>query len=207
MKKLITILMVITMIMLPATAMAHSTLDEATPAQQSILETSPEHISMTFSTKIESLSNFKLFNSNDEEVAVDNMKVDGAVLSADVIGTLANDEYTVKWSIIGADGHAIKGDYVFEVKAAVVEETDNAATEEEEATEDNVEENAEEQATEEPATETEEEAAEEPTTAPAETNTDSDNATEKKSSNTIYIVGAIIVLVIIGLVIGVRRKK
>ncbi|MFD2116433.1 copper resistance protein CopC [Paenibacillus yanchengensis] len=206
MKKLISLFIII-MIMLPTTAMAHSTLEEATPAQQAILDTSPPSISMSFSTKIESLSNFKLFNSKNEEVAIDNLKVDGAVLSGSVSDTLPNDEYTVKWSIIGADGHAIKGEYIFEVKAA-------EATPAEESTEpvttsntDAVENEEEAPTTNDAADAVEKENELESVNNTSEETTEVPVAEEKKSNSMIFIIGAVIVIVIIGLVIGARRKK
>ena len=195
--KKITWLMLALLLLLPGTALAHSKLESAIPDKESVVEISPESIQMTFNTKIEKLSTFKLFNSSNEQVAVKDISVDGAVLSGAISDLLANDEYTVKWTIIGADGHAVDGQYAFEVKAPVTEQS--TAPEASSQAEASPEPTAEPTIT--PSTEPA--ASAEPTTAP----NDSTNKENSSSNSTIYIVIAAAVIVIGLIVLGTRRKK
>lgn len=111
--------------LVPGVAMAHSTLEEAVPAQDSTVAVSPERIELTFNTKIEKLSNFKLLNAAGEEMDKDKTEFDGMMMSSALPTALPNGIYTVKWTIIGADGHSVEGNYAFTVDApeAVVEPT------------------------------------------------------------------------------------
>ncbi len=196
MKKIVWLMLVL-MLLLPATAMAHSKLETAVPAKESVVEVSPESISMTFNTKIEKLSTFKLFNSADEQQEVKDIAVDGAILTGQIPLALANGEYTVKWTIIGADGHSVNGEYTFEVKAEVVEATPEPS-EEPEASK---------------TAESEVSASPEPSATDSEAPATNDSvgtdkqADEKKSNSALFIIGGVAVIVLIALIVGVRRKK
>jgi methionine-rich copper-binding protein CopC len=120
--------------LVPSVAMAHSKLENAVPAQDSTAAVSPESIEMTFNTKIESLSNFKLLNAAGEVMEKGKTAVDGMTMSAAIPTELPNGIYQVKWTIIGADGHSVEGDYSFTVDVPVetaepTTEPDAAATE------------------------------------------------------------------------------
>ncbi|WP_161601530.1 copper resistance CopC family protein [Paenibacillus luteus] len=106
--------------LVPSVALAHSKLESAVPAQDSTAAVTPERIEMTFNTKIESLSNFKLLNAAGEEMEKGKTEVDGMTMSASVPSVLPNGIYSVKWTIIGADGHSVEGDYSFTVEAPLV---------------------------------------------------------------------------------------
>ena len=196
MKKIVWLVLAL-LVMLPGTALAHSKLENAIPDKESVVEASPQSIQMTFNTKIEKLSTFKLFNSSDEQMNISDIKVDGAVLSGTVPDTLANDEYTVKWTIIGADGHAVDGQYTFEVKSAASEPSN-----EPEATPDT---EASPEPTVEPTTEPSAEptASVQPSAAPDDSSADKDSS----SNSTIYIVIAAAIIVIGLIVLAARRKK
>ncbi|MBD2870404.1 copper resistance CopC family protein [Paenibacillus arenilitoris] len=103
--------------LVPGVAMAHSTLEVAVPAKDATVQASPEKIELTFNTKIEKLSNFKLLNAAGEQIQTGETDVDGATMSGGVPEPLASGVYTVKWTIIGADGHSVEGEYAFTVDA------------------------------------------------------------------------------------------
>lgn len=103
--------------LMPNVAMAHSKLEIAVPAQDATVTTSPQLIDLTFNTKVEKLSNFKLLNAAGEQIATDKAIVDGTKMSGAITEPLTNGIYTVKWTIIGADGHSVEGDYSFSVEA------------------------------------------------------------------------------------------
>jgi methionine-rich copper-binding protein CopC len=122
MKRVLPLILVF-LLLLPGAALAHSRLEQSVPAADSVLDNSPSVIEMTFNTKIEKLSSFKLLDENGEQVETERTEVDNDTLSGKVKEPLGNGTYTVDWTIIGADGHTINGSYAFTVNAAVQEET------------------------------------------------------------------------------------
>lgn len=122
MKRVLPLILVF-LLLLPGAALAHSRLEQSIPAADAVLDNSPPAIEMTFNTKIEKLSNFKLLNENGDQVETERAQVDNDTLSGKVPQTLDNGTYKVEWTIIGADGHTIDGSFAFTVNAAVQEET------------------------------------------------------------------------------------
>lgn len=117
MKKLLIILFAALWV-IPGVASAHSKLETAVPEKDSTVAVSPRSIELTYNTKIENLSNLKLLNEAGEQIATDKAVVDGDTMRAAVPAVLSNGVYTVKWTIIGADGHSVEGEYHFTVRAA-----------------------------------------------------------------------------------------
>jgi methionine-rich copper-binding protein CopC len=117
MKRLIVIMIAALIWALPTTAMAHSKLQSATPAVDAKIDASPQSIEMVFNTKIEKISTFMLFNEAGEQIETGDAKVDGDTMSGILPSPLDNGSYTVKWTIIGADSHAVEGEYSFSVEA------------------------------------------------------------------------------------------
>ncbi|NIK69784.1 MULTISPECIES: copper resistance protein CopC [unclassified Paenibacillus] len=103
--------------LLPGIAMAHSKITVSTPAKEETVTVSPAEISMTFNTDIEKLSQFKLLDESGKQVPTGDIAVHKATMSGSVTEPLKNGAYTVKWTIIGADGHAVDGEYAFTVNA------------------------------------------------------------------------------------------
>ncbi|WP_336776814.1 copper resistance CopC family protein [Paenibacillus sp. MMO-58] len=103
--------------LLPGIAMAHSKITVSTPAKEETVTVSPAEISMTFNTNIEKLSQFKLLDESGNQVPTGDISVSKASMSGLVTEPLKNGAYTVKWTIIGADGHAVDGEYAFTVNA------------------------------------------------------------------------------------------
>lgn len=101
----------------PGVALAHSRLEHAVPAQDATVAVPPERIELTFNTKIEKLSNFKVLNAAGEVIDTDKAEVNGETMSGTVPAVLPNGIYKVKWTIIGADGHSVEGGYAFTVDA------------------------------------------------------------------------------------------
>ncbi|RCW42569.1 copper resistance CopC family protein [Paenibacillus prosopidis] len=103
--------------LVPGIAMAHSKLESAVPSQDVSIAASPERIELTFNTKIEKLSNFKVLNAAGEVMDTERAEVNGETMSGAIASVLPNGIYTVKWTIIGADGHSVEGNYTFTVNA------------------------------------------------------------------------------------------
>lgn len=111
--------------LLPSAALAHSKMENAVPGQDATVTASPERIELTFNTKIEKLSNFKVLDAGGQQLETEKAVVEGEKMSGAVIKPLTNGIYTVKWTIIGADGHSVEGSYTFtvDVPDAAVEPT------------------------------------------------------------------------------------
>lgn len=171
--------------LIPGVASAHSKIDSSTPANDETVTISPATIEMSFNSTIEKISNFKLLNEAGEQVTTGKAVVDGNKMSGDIPENLANGKYTVEWTIIGADGHSIDGNYSFIVEAAAP-----AATATPEATEAPA-------ASETPAEET----------APAAEESGSDSDSSSRSSSTALIVIGAIIVIVAGIWIVRRRKS
>ncbi|MEK3882731.1 copper resistance protein CopC [Paenibacillus sp. PL2-23] len=117
MKRFIMILAAALMLLLPSTAMAHSKLTSAIPAVDSTIDVSPASIDMVFDTRIEKISSFKLYNEGGEQLETGDSVVSNDKMTGSIPSPLTNGLYTVKWTIIGADGHAVEGEYSFTVDA------------------------------------------------------------------------------------------
>ncbi|MFD0962374.1 copper resistance protein CopC [Paenibacillus chungangensis] len=197
MKRLFLLIMVL-MFVVPQAAMAHSKLTEAVPAVNAVIKESPTSIELRFNTKIEKLSTFKLFNEAGEQVEAEEIKVSGDTLKGTVPSSLNNGKYSVNWTIIGADGHAVEGDYSFTVDAPTT------------VTEQPTEEPTEGDATPEPSVEP----TPAPTTLPeadndadnAEVQADSDNTVKPETNYTLFIIIGIVLIAAALLIVLGRRK-
>ncbi len=179
-------------------AFAHTGLKSSTPQNGEVINEELKQITLTFEGKIEQGSTFTVQNANGESIAVNNITITENVLSGDLSSPLENGEYTVDWSIIGADGHLIEDSFAFTVDvpiAETVEEPTGTETPVEEETETevntqtetNVEENEVDQAN------------------PSENTEAAQN--EGNSYILPIIIGALIVIIIISFVFLAKRKK
>lgn len=119
MKKFISICLVL-LFLVPAQVFAHSKMTSSSPANNDVLSESPSIISMDFNTDIASLSTFTLENDQGELIGLHDIVAEAHKLSGIPDSPLANNSYTVKWTIIGADGHTVDGNYSFKVNAPEV---------------------------------------------------------------------------------------
>ncbi|GIQ63270.1 hypothetical protein PACILC2_18380 [Paenibacillus cisolokensis] len=108
---------------LPRTAWGHSALVESSPEANSVVKQPPTEITLTFNTKIEPVSAIVVKREDKTSVALAETKVDGKRIVASLEEPLENGRYTVDWSIIGEDGHAIDGAFAFEVQVPDEAET------------------------------------------------------------------------------------
>ena len=110
-------------------AYAHTGLESSNPANGSSVTEALHEILLTFETKIEETSSFKLVNETNEEVAVNNISIVENTMTGIVDSSIENGSYSIQWKIIGVDGHPIKGEIPFTLNAPVVEDTEEVATE------------------------------------------------------------------------------
>jgi copper resistance protein C len=95
---------------------AHTGMKSASPADGETITGDIQEIKVEFNTAIESGSSMSLLNENGNEIDLDSSQVEEKTLVGKVDEPLQDDHYTVKWRIVGEDGHLIEGDYMFMVQ-------------------------------------------------------------------------------------------
>lgn len=111
---------IIMVLAIPQSVFAHASLEKVTPVPDSHLQSSPKEILLLFNERIENeLYSIKVFNNLGESISDGKTKlnVDQRQLTY-TIPPLRNGNYTVSYSVISADGHPIKGSYIFSVGEA-----------------------------------------------------------------------------------------
>jgi methionine-rich copper-binding protein CopC len=114
MKKYIAI---ICAVMTSMSVFAHTGLTSSVPADNAILMKSPEMIEVTFEDDVRLVS-LLVVNSKEEAIEIDFALIMEAskTFSYD-LPMLAANTYKVSWTIMGEDGHKMKGDFSFMVHA------------------------------------------------------------------------------------------
>ena len=118
-------LIAVSLIALPASA--HTVLTSADPAENSIVDTLPTAISLTFAEELVSIGNSNSISVKDEsgvELASGKPEVSGAVLSIKLSSTAVNGLIKVSYRAVAADGHVITGEYQFTVSPIAIAATD-----------------------------------------------------------------------------------
>lgn len=114
MKKYITILFAAITSM---SAFAHTDLASSVPNNNAMLMESPEEVAVTFEDKVRLVS-LTVSNSKDEPVAIDFApSMEASETFSYSLPVLMPSTYTVSWTIMGDDGHKMKGDFSFMVHA------------------------------------------------------------------------------------------
>lgn len=117
----------------PRAAFAHAVLEEATPAQDSHLQSSPKEITLMFNERLENeFFILKVFDENGEEIGGPKAKlsVNHKQLSLD-LPKLSDGNYTVSYQVVSADGHPVKGSYIFSIGAGFTEKSNTAQIQQE----------------------------------------------------------------------------
>jgi copper transport protein len=107
-------------LVLPSAALAHVTLESAEPATQSRVESPPTEIRLRFNQPVTVTSNAVQVLAPDGTILSGTAQVedDGFVVVAPVSRLIRGLGYTVRWRVIGSDGHSPAGVYTFGVGVA-----------------------------------------------------------------------------------------
>jgi methionine-rich copper-binding protein CopC len=101
------------------TLSAHMAYSKSMPAKDATLSESPAHLQVWFTQDPEPAVSQLTLEGPSGEVALGETTVDDEKsLVADLPATLAPGSYTVKWRSAGDDGHVMRGDFAFSVRAA-----------------------------------------------------------------------------------------
>lgn len=104
---------------LPNAAFGHGTLRSATPGDGAQLLVAPRELRLTFSEPVESAVARLTLTGPDGDVALAPLGLhpdSATVLIAAIRGPLVVGTYTVRWQVVGADGHPVRGEYSFVIE-------------------------------------------------------------------------------------------
>lgn len=101
-----------------ATLSAHMAYSKSMPDQDATLNESPDHVQVWFTQDPEPAVSQLSLEGPGGEIPLGETKVgDEKSLVAAVPAALAPGSYTVKWRSAGDDGHVLRGDIAFSVRA------------------------------------------------------------------------------------------
>jgi len=100
----------------PAQALAHATLEHASPGFRQRLATSPTLVTLSFDQYVKALPGSVQLFSAKHAVSVRRVWTDRFVLKAS-LPRLPKGPYTVRWHALSSDGHVVSGVFTFGVRA------------------------------------------------------------------------------------------
>ncbi|MCC5036916.1 copper resistance protein CopC [Streptomyces sp. WAC 00631] len=100
-------------------ASAHAALRSADPAEDTVLEAAPRHITLTFTEKV-SMTNrtIRVISPSNTQVAKGDprhTRGDGTAIRIGLRDGLPDGTYTVAWHVVSADSHPASGAYTFSI--------------------------------------------------------------------------------------------
>ena len=111
------------LVFLVSPASAHTVLISSSPQKDSVIETLPTTISVTFAEDLVSIGNsnsISVLNENGEEVSQGEVSVSGPTLSKNMIAGDETGLFKVEYRVVAADGHVIEDSFTFTVTTTAV---------------------------------------------------------------------------------------
>lgn len=130
MKKFILFLLC-TLMIVPSIVSAHTSLSSSNPTEGQVVTEGFDQIILNYATTIEELSTMKLMKDGSG-VPLKEIKVENKQMIGTISEPLDNGSYTIQWSIVGEDGHPIKGEINFGVQMEQKESETNTTSPEQE---------------------------------------------------------------------------
>jgi copper transport protein len=110
-------------LLFPSGALAHATMEKASPGFRERLSTSPRTIALRFDQYVKAVPGSVRVYSTTGSVGVDKVRSDGRYLKA-WLPRLPRGGYTVRWHALSGDGHVVSGLFTFGVRARAPAATD-----------------------------------------------------------------------------------
>lgn len=132
MKKII-LFLVCTLLAVPSFVSAHTSLSSSNPSEGQVVTENLEQIILTFATSIEELSTMDMVKDGNK-IPLEGIKVENKQLIGTIAKPLDNGAYIIQWTIVGEDGHPIKGEINFVVQTDQNAIEENPVTPEESKT-------------------------------------------------------------------------
>ncbi len=110
------ILLVVAVSLISTSAYAHSKVNKTVPENGAMLTAIPVHISFQFAKKIR-LTKVEMIHAQDEAVTLDLRDLNGFEKDVSVpLQGMGSGVYHLEWRGLGADGHPMQGEFMFEVQ-------------------------------------------------------------------------------------------
>jgi len=106
---------------------AHTVLVTSSPQANSVIESIPSSISITFAEDLVEIGNsnsISVLDQDGEEISQGDISVSGPTLSKSLIPSDKIGVFTVEYRAVAADGHVIKDQFTFSVEATAVTTSD-----------------------------------------------------------------------------------
>jgi copper transport protein len=125
-RRLVVVAAIVAALVLPATASAHVTLLSSEPVTQSRVDEPPTEVVLRFNGPVTITPNALRVLAPDGSVVSGPPRTEGGghVVVAPVSGITTGQGYTVRWRVIGEDGHSPAGVFTFGVGVAAPAPTD-----------------------------------------------------------------------------------
>ncbi|HKN05485.1 MAG TPA: CopC domain-containing protein YobA [Buttiauxella sp.] len=118
--RLLTLTTLLTALTVSCSAFAHAHLQHQSPAENAVVSTSPQAITLNFSEGVEAnFSGITLTGPQQTVVKTGTAKrndKNNKQLIVPIDETLKPGDYQVDWHVVSVDGHKTKGKYPFSVK-------------------------------------------------------------------------------------------
>ena len=104
-------------------APAHTVLVNSIPQSESVINSLPPEINITFAEDLIDIGNsnsIEVFDSSGDDISQGQLTVAGPTLSKALIPSDKAGEYKVEYRAVAADGHVIEGEFTFTVEASAV---------------------------------------------------------------------------------------
>ncbi|MFX3637377.1 MAG: copper resistance protein CopC [Candidatus Pristimantibacillus sp.] len=189
-KQVLFMLSVVIFLVFPQLTFAHTKLEASSPEVNETVTQELKELTLEFNTEVEPLSSFKLINGDGEEVPASKTEIKEKRMVGSFEKPIPNGSYTVRWKIVGRDGHPIEGDYDFKVDALVKELTPEPTSEQ--------------QAEDTPSTT---KPSPQSLETPAKSSTDQQTSGQDREQSLIWIIAGVIIIAFIVLIFGRRRKR
>jgi methionine-rich copper-binding protein CopC len=104
-------------------AAAHTVLVNSIPQSESVINSLPPEINITFAEELIDIGNsnsIEVLDSSGEDMSQGQVTVAGPTLSKALITSEKTGIYKVEYRAVAADGHVIKGEFTFTVEPSAV---------------------------------------------------------------------------------------
>lgn len=108
-------LLTLSLLLFANTSFAHSEIIFTDPVKGTTLNKSLEYVTITFNTKIEKMSTFKVTDQDDSSLPVEKKNIDGHTATLYLKQPVKDGKYTVVWKLASPDGHINNGHYTITV--------------------------------------------------------------------------------------------
>jgi copper transport protein len=122
-RRLLVLVVAGTGLVMPAQALAHATLEQASPGFRQRVPSSPPTVTLRFDQYVKAVPGSIRVYSSKGIVGVTRVRSNGLLLEAS-LPRLRRGPYTVRWHALSGDGHVVSGVFTFGVRAPAPLPTD-----------------------------------------------------------------------------------